>query len=67
MLNYKPEEKMDIREILSDLESYRPKRRGWTWRKKVEKLEMGGHVYNDCSEPLKTALVFNVLLVTLIT
>lgn len=55
MINYKPEEKMDIREILSDLESYRPKRRGWTWRKKVEKLEMGGHVYNDCSEPLKNS------------
>jgi len=56
MKNYKPEEKMDIREILSDLENYRPKRRGWTWRKKVEKLEMGGHVYNYCSEPLKNSI-----------
>lgn len=56
MKNYKPEEKMDIRDLLSDLENYRPKRRGWTWRKKVDKLEMGGHIYNDCSEPLEKSV-----------
>jgi len=49
-------EKMDIREILSDLESYRPKRRGWTWRKKVDNLTIGEHVYSDCSEPLKNSI-----------
>ncbi|SKC70037.1 D-ornithine 4,5-aminomutase subunit OraE [Maledivibacter halophilus] len=49
-------EKMDIREILSDLENYRPKRRGWTWRKKVDELKEGPHTYSDCSEPLKNSI-----------
>lgn len=49
-------EKMDIREILSDLENYTPKRRGWTWRKKVDNLKEGPHTYSDCSEPLKNSI-----------
>ena len=51
-----PTEKMDIREILNDLENYRPKRRGWTWRKKVENLKMGAFEFTDCSEPLKNSI-----------
>ncbi len=27
-----PEEKIDLQQILDDLERYRPRRRGWTWR-----------------------------------
>ncbi len=49
-------EKMDIRDILSDLENYTPKRRGWTWRKKVDSLQVGPHTYTDCSEPLKNSI-----------
>lgn len=49
-------EKLDIHEILKDLENYRPKRRGWTWRKPVENLKIGPHVYSDCSEPLKNSI-----------
>lgn len=49
-------EKLDVREILKDLDKYEPKRRGWTWRKHVEDLEMGGHHYYDCSEPLKNSI-----------
>lgn len=49
-------EKMDIREILSDLENYTPKRRGWTWRKKVDNLKEGPHTYSDCSKPLKNSI-----------
>ncbi|MCT4565453.1 MAG: D-ornithine 4,5-aminomutase subunit OraE [Maledivibacter sp.] len=49
-------EKMDIRDILSDLENYRPKRRGWTWRKKVDELKVGPHTYTDCSEPLENSI-----------
>ncbi|WP_432401204.1 D-ornithine 4,5-aminomutase subunit OraE [Wukongibacter sp. M2B1] len=49
-------EKMDIKDILSDLENYRPKRKGWTWRKKVENLQVGPHTYSDCSEPLKNSI-----------
>lgn len=49
-------EKLDIREILKDLDKYQPKRRGWVWRKHVPDLEMGGHHYYDCSEPLKNSI-----------
>lgn len=49
-------EKMDIREILKDLENYRPTRRGWTWRKKVPNLKMGKFEYQECSEPLKNSI-----------
>lgn len=54
MLN--PNEKLDIREILKDLDKYRPKRRGWAWREPVKDLEMGGHIYKDCSKPLKNSI-----------
>lgn len=49
-------EKMDVREILKDLENYRPSRRGWTWRKKIKNLKMGKFEYNECSEPLKNSI-----------
>jgi D-ornithine 4,5-aminomutase subunit beta len=45
-------EKIDVREILKNLESYRPKRRGWTWRKSVPDLKMGNFTYKDASAPL---------------
>lgn len=51
-----PNEKLDVREILKDLDQYRPKRRGWHWRKAVPELEMHGHEYHDCSEPLKNSI-----------
>lgn len=47
-----PNEKIDVEEILKDLDKYRPKRRGWTWRTKEENLEMGPFVYHDQSTPL---------------
>lgn len=49
-------EKINVREVLKDLDKYTPKRRGWTWRKKVENLQMGPFTYNDCSEPLKNSI-----------
>lgn len=48
--------KLDIHELLKDLENYRPKRRGWHWREKVDHLEMGGHIYLDCSKPLTNSI-----------
>ena len=30
-----PEEKLDPREVLRDLETYRPRRKGWSWREPV--------------------------------
>ena len=47
-----PDKPIDVAEILKDLENYRPRRRGWTWRKPVENLHMGPFVYHDCTEPL---------------
>ena len=51
-----PDKPIDVAEILKDLESYRPRRRGWTWRKPVENLHMGPFTYHDCTEPLKASV-----------
>lgn len=48
-----PNRPIDVEEVLRDLESYRPRRRGWTWRKPVKDLKMGPFEYHDCTEPLK--------------
>ena len=47
-----PNEKLDIQEILRDLDRYRPKRKGWTWRRKVENQRIGPFVYKDTTENL---------------
>jgi D-ornithine 4,5-aminomutase subunit beta len=49
-------DKLDIRAIISDLESYAPKRRGWTWRKPAPGLKLGPFEYEDCSEPLENGI-----------
>lgn len=51
-MKLKPDEKIDVKAILEDLESYRPKRRGWTWREKKEK-KIGDYTYSECSDSLK--------------
>ena len=56
MKNYKPNEKLDIRDIMNNIEDYRPRRRGWTWRKHNPNLVMDGHKYSDCSTPLKNGI-----------
>ncbi len=56
MQNLTPNTKLDVREILKDLENYRPKRRGWTWRKHEPEIVMHGHEYHDCSTPLKNSI-----------
>jgi len=48
----KHNEKLDIENILKDLESYRPKRRGWTWRQKEENFKMGPFIYKDATTPM---------------
>ncbi len=48
----KPNEKLDIRNILSDLDKYRPRRRGWTWRDK-KPMQMGEFTYLQASANLK--------------
>lgn len=54
-MNLKPNEKLDIKNILKDLDKYKPKRRGWTWRKKENNLKMGPFTYKNCSAPLKNS------------
>jgi len=53
MTHLELDKKIDVKEILKDLESYRPKRRGWTWREKSEKQVYGAFEYSDMSTPLK--------------
>jgi len=48
-----PDENIDIAKIMEDLEHYRPRRRGWTWREPAPDLHMGPFTYHDCSKPLK--------------
>lgn len=47
-----PNEKIDLREMLKDLQHYRPKRRGWSWRRKLENHRVGPFVYKNGSEDL---------------
>jgi len=60
-----PDKKLDVPEILKGLEKYRPRRKGWTWRKKVENNKIGPFVYKDTSEslinsiPLQAAAYFD--------
>ena len=44
--------KIDVHEILKDLEHYRPKRRGWAWRTPVPLYEMFKFKYKDMSKSL---------------
>jgi D-ornithine 4,5-aminomutase subunit beta len=48
-------EKLNVIEILKDLDKYEPRRRGWTWREHVKNLEMANNVYSDASKPLKNS------------
>ncbi|MFW5889255.1 MAG: D-ornithine 4,5-aminomutase subunit OraE [Bacillota bacterium] len=52
----KPNEKLNIKDILKDLDKYEPRRRGWTWRKPIKDLKLEGNEYSDVSEPLKNSI-----------
>ena len=56
MKRLNPNEKIDVPEILKDLERYRPKRKGWTWRKPVENQKAGPFTLKDTSENLKHSM-----------
>ncbi|CAB5109864.1 D-Ornithine 4,5-aminomutase E subunit (EC [Olavius algarvensis associated proteobacterium Delta 3] len=53
MKRLKPNEKIDVPEILKDLDQYRPKRKGWTWRKPLKHQRVGPFELKDTSENLK--------------
>lgn len=53
-MELKRNEKLDVEEILKDLENYRPRRRGWHWRDGVNaKREIGKFEFYETSNPLK--------------
>lgn len=45
--------KLNIQEILTDLESYRPRRKGWVWRTPVPNYQMHKFTYKDMAASLK--------------
>jgi len=49
-------EKLNVHEILKDLDKYTPRRRGWAWREPVHNLEMSGNIYHEASKPLKNSI-----------
>ena len=55
-IHLEPNEKLDVREILKDLDKYEPRRRGWHWRTPAPNLELGPFTYSDCSEPLENSV-----------
>ncbi|WDV44157.1 D-ornithine 4,5-aminomutase subunit OraE [Clostridiaceae bacterium M8S5] len=64
-MKLKPNEKLNIENILKDLDKYAPKRRGWHWREPLGKAQIGKFKYSDCSkgleqsEPLPAAHFFD--------
>ena len=52
-----PNTKLNIEEILTDLEHYHPRRKGWTWRNVPEEgVDMGDFHYRNMSTPLKQSM-----------
>lgn len=51
-----PNEKLNLKNILSNLENYAPRRHNWTWRKPLPNLHLGTYDYSDTSEPLKNSV-----------
>lgn len=47
-----PNEKIELRAVLDDLDRYRPRRKGWHWRRKVENHTVGPFVLKDTSDNL---------------
>ncbi len=54
-MKLKVDKKINVREILKDIENYRPKRRGWIWRD-VSPQKYGPFVYENASPPLKNSV-----------
>lgn len=54
-MELKRNEKINVEEILKDLDKYRPRRRGWHWREPVDNLKMGQFTFHEMSEPLNNS------------
>jgi D-ornithine 4,5-aminomutase subunit beta len=51
-----PDRKIDIEELLMDLEHYRPRRGGWHWRTPAPAQRLGPFVLRDTSEGLRNSV-----------
>jgi D-ornithine 4,5-aminomutase subunit beta len=51
-----PDDKLDVREVLQDLDRYRPKRKGWTWRRRIEDHRLGPFVFGNASADLERSV-----------
>lgn len=53
-----PEQKLSPEEILKDLDRYRPRRKGWTWRRSImdDDAKIGPFEYRQASETLKKSI-----------
>jgi D-ornithine 4,5-aminomutase subunit beta len=56
MKRLEPNEKIDVSEVLKDLDQYRPNRKGWTWRKPVKNQKTGPFELKDTTESLKRSV-----------
>ncbi|HWR42734.1 D-ornithine 4,5-aminomutase subunit OraE [Sporomusa sp.] len=52
-MTVKADEKLDVGNILADLQHYRSRRRGWTWRTPAGTEQTGPFAYRQVTEPLK--------------
>lgn len=51
-----PDEKIDLRAVLEDLASYRPKRKGWTWRRRIDDHTVGPFTLKNASADLRRSI-----------
>lgn len=51
-----PDKKLDILDVLKDLDKYRPRRKGWVWRRHIPDQAIGPFVYKDTSPGLKRSV-----------
>jgi D-ornithine 4,5-aminomutase subunit beta len=51
-----PSQKIDLLEVLTDLDKYRPKRQGWTWRRRIENHHVGPFVLQNTSDNLQNSV-----------
>ncbi|MEA3274937.1 MAG: D-ornithine 4,5-aminomutase subunit OraE [Pseudomonadota bacterium] len=55
-MKLKLEETLDLREVLRDLDRYRPRSKGWSWREKIPEHQVGPFVLKDTSRDLKRSV-----------
>ncbi len=55
-MSLRPTDKLSVETILEDLEHYRPRRRGWTWRQPQPDQVAGPFTYRQTTTPLQQSI-----------